>query len=216
MRNPLLDRFRGNGDNDQEAHRPAQPAPSEKSAASGADEAQLTERRLLAARLRGEQLPNTDQPPGLATADQNKKEPPLTAARVGTLAEQRIQAAIEEGMFDNLDGAGQPLNLYDDMHIPSDMRMAFRLMKGQNLGAPWVEPQRDYERQLGRYLVWRKNINARWASASPAEQDELRAELALRIKAINNLIHSLNALVPTDTLRVGLLVYERELHFLET
>ncbi len=213
MSNPLLDRFRGRDDSDTEARQANQAAPQPKKTAASSDpEASLAERRMLAARLRGETapLPEEDQ-----AADQNKKEPPLTAARVGSIAEQRIQAAIEAGMFDNLDGAGQPLNLYDDVHIPPEMRMAFRLMKGQNLGAPWVEPLRDYERQLGRYMIWRKNVRARWASASATEQTALREELALRIKPINTLIHSLNSLVPNDTLRVGLLVYERELHFLE-
>ncbi len=212
MSNPLLDRFRGRDDSATEARRANQPAAPKKTAISSDPEASPAERRRLAARLRGESDPlhEEDQAP-----ESNRKEPPMTAARVGTIAEQRIQAAIEEGMFDNLDGAGQPLNLYDDVHIPPEMRMAFRLMKGQNLGAPWVEPIRDYERQLGRYMIWRKNVRARWANASAAEQTALREELAARIKPINNLIHSLNSLVPTDTLRVGLLVYERELPFLE-
>ena len=217
MGNPLLDRFRGRSDNsNNETRRSPGPQPK-RSPGAGHSEDSLSERRILAARLNGEfdNLPGEGQPLDPKAGEANKKEPPLTAARVGNIAEQRIQAALEDGMFDNLDGAGQPLNLYDDMHIPPDMRMAFRLMKGQNLGAPWVEPQRDYERELGRYLVWRNNVRARWASTGPAEQHELKAELELRIRELNNLAHSLNSLVPSDTLRVGLLVYERELRVLE-
>jgi hypothetical protein len=219
MTNPLLDRFRGGSDDsDNELRRSIQPEQQpKKSAASSDPEGSLAERRIKAARLLGEfdNLPGEGAPLDPAT-DSDKKGPPLTAARVGNIAEQRIQAAIEDGMFDNLPGEGQPLNLNDDMHVPPDMRMAFRLMKGQNLGAPWVEPQRDYERQLARYMVWRKNVQQRWPHISELERDDLKADLARRIKEINTLIHSLNSLVPSDTLRVGLLVYTREVHFLET
>lgn len=197
MSNPLLDRFRGsNDDSDRSTQRsaskqPSQPPPHTRDGVVSAKSLRAT-------------------PPSSA-----ENQPPLTAARVGSIAEQRIQAAMDEGMFDNLEGAGKPLDLYDDMHIRPDMRMAFRLMKGQNIGAPWVEVQRAYESELNRFQVWRTNVRARWTFISESERLELLAELHQRINALNTIIHSLNALVPTDTMRVGLVVYNRELHFLE-
>jgi tagatose-1,6-bisphosphate aldolase non-catalytic subunit AgaZ/GatZ len=48
------------------------------------------------------------------------------------LAEQRIQKAQEEGVFDNLPGQGQPLNLDDDLAIPEDLRLTFKILKNAN------------------------------------------------------------------------------------
>jgi hypothetical protein len=45
------------------------------------------------------------------------------------LAENRILEAIEAGEFDNLRGKGQPLNLEEDSHIPSELRMAYKILK---------------------------------------------------------------------------------------
>jgi hypothetical protein len=45
------------------------------------------------------------------------------------IAEERIRAAQEEGLFDNLPGRYQPLNLEDESGIPEDMRLAFKILK---------------------------------------------------------------------------------------
>ena len=45
------------------------------------------------------------------------------------LVEKRIQAAMEEGAFDDLPGAGEPLALEEDAIIPEDMRLAYRILK---------------------------------------------------------------------------------------
>ena len=45
------------------------------------------------------------------------------------LAEQRIAAAIDAGEFDDLPGAGKPLDLDDDPLVPDDLRVAWRLLK---------------------------------------------------------------------------------------
>ena len=52
------------------------------------------------------------------------------------LAENRILQAIEAGEFDNLQGKGQPLNLEDDSHIPSDLRMAYKILKNADCLPP--------------------------------------------------------------------------------
>lgn len=45
------------------------------------------------------------------------------------LVEKRIQAAMAEGAFDDLPGAGEPLALEDDALVPEDMRLAYRILK---------------------------------------------------------------------------------------
>lgn len=45
------------------------------------------------------------------------------------LVEERIRAAMQAGAFDDLPGRGQPLALGDDILVPEDMRLAYRLLK---------------------------------------------------------------------------------------
>jgi len=50
-------------------------------------------------------------------------------AAIGVVAEMRIKEALDRGDFNNLPGAGQPLDLDDDASIPEDLRMAYKLLK---------------------------------------------------------------------------------------
>ncbi|KPL88981.1 DnaJ family domain-containing protein [Herpetosiphon geysericola] len=152
----------------------------------------------------------------LSEAEKPKRGPSLTAQRAGSIAEQRIQAAMEDGMFDNLPGEGQPIDLNDDMYIPADMRMAFRVMKGNEQGSPWGSAQHDYNNHMNRYQIWLRNNRETWATTSFNEQERLRQELHIWVRDLNTIIHQLNAMVPNDKLRVGLVVYERELRALES
>jgi hypothetical protein len=61
------------------------------------------------------------------------------------IAEKRIAEAIERGEFDDLPGAGRPLELDDDAHIPEDLRVAYRILKN----AGYVPPEVDSLRQIG-------------------------------------------------------------------
>jgi hypothetical protein len=45
------------------------------------------------------------------------------------IAERRIIEAIREGVLDDLPGAGQPLKLEDDSHVPEDLRIAYKILK---------------------------------------------------------------------------------------
>ena len=48
------------------------------------------------------------------------------------IAENRIREAMEQGEFDNLPGAGQPLSLEDYFSTPEDLRMAYSVLKNAN------------------------------------------------------------------------------------
>ena len=55
------------------------------------------------------------------------------------LAEQKIQEAIERGEFDELPGAGKPLDYDEDPLIPEDLRVAYRLLKNAGFVPPELE-----------------------------------------------------------------------------
>jgi len=45
------------------------------------------------------------------------------------IVEQKIAEAQRAGAFDDLPGAGKPLNLEDDRLVPEDVRAAYRILK---------------------------------------------------------------------------------------
>jgi hypothetical protein len=55
------------------------------------------------------------------------------------IAEQKIAEAIARGELDALPGAGRPLELEDDAHIPEELRLAYRILKNAGYVPPEVE-----------------------------------------------------------------------------
>ncbi len=59
------------------------------------------------------------------------------------LAEQRILEAIGRGEFDGLPGSGRPLDLDEDMTVPEELRVAYRILKNAGLLPREVELRRE-------------------------------------------------------------------------
>ena len=55
------------------------------------------------------------------------------------LAENRIREAMAQGRFENLPGAGQPLNLEEYFSTPEDLRMAHSILRTANCVPAEVE-----------------------------------------------------------------------------
>ncbi len=58
------------------------------------------------------------------------------------IAEQRIQEALRAGQFDDLPGAGVPLELDDDLLIPEEIRCIYRVLKNAGFVPPEIESRR--------------------------------------------------------------------------
>jgi hypothetical protein len=65
---------------------------------------------------------------------------------IDQITETRISEAIERGEFDNLSGAGKPLQLDDDSHVPQVLRAAYRLLKNGGFVPPEIELRREIAR----------------------------------------------------------------------
>ncbi|HTD89802.1 MAG TPA: DnaJ family domain-containing protein [Burkholderiales bacterium] len=59
------------------------------------------------------------------------------------LAEQRIREAQAQGAFDDLPGAGAPLDLNDDALVPEELRAAYRILKNAGYAPAEIEALRD-------------------------------------------------------------------------
>lgn len=84
------------------------------------------------------------------------------------LIEERIRQAQAEGAFDALPGAGQPLNLDDDLLIPEELRMVCRVLKNAGYVPPEVEQLREL-RQLEAIVISEAGDGARLAARKRLE-----------------------------------------------
>ena len=64
------------------------------------------------------------------------------------LVEQRIADAVARGVFSNLPGEGQPLELDDDRLIPVEQRLACRILKN----AGYLPPELDDIVEINRLI----------------------------------------------------------------
>ena len=110
------------------------------------------------------------------------------------IAERRILEAIREGAFDDLPGAGQPLELENDSHVPEDLRVAYKILK--NAG---FVPE---EVALRKEIVQAEDLLA--------GMEDTRAKYR-QLKKLNFLIMKLNMLRKTHTGMEKTQRYEKKL-----
>jgi len=77
---------------------------------------------------------------------------------------------MAQGEFENLPGAGKPLNLEEYFSTPEDLRMAFSILKSANCAPAEVELLNEVSRLQ----------HAIAAAADPATKQQLRRELVDR------------------------------------
>jgi hypothetical protein len=115
-------------------------------------------------------------------------------AALRRLAEQRIEEAMAEGKFDNLEGAGKPLDL-EPMPAEEAARMtwwAIRIMK-----------QNDF---VPEEVRWRKAVDHLRVRLADARDEKRVAEL---VASANDLIHKINTL-GTNVMKAGMAPWSLE------
>jgi hypothetical protein len=101
------------------------------------------------------------------------------------IAERKIREALQEGAFENLEGAGAPLDLsVNPFEDPSD-RMAHKLLKNNGFAPAWIEEARDIEAEMKRLSV-----------AGQLSEEDRRS----RIATLNRRIFAFNLKAPARSL----------------
>ncbi len=59
------------------------------------------------------------------------------------IVEERIRKAQEEGLFNNLPGAGQPLDFSQDAQIPEDLRLPYKILKNADCLPPEIALKKE-------------------------------------------------------------------------
>lgn len=68
------------------------------------------------------------------------------------LVEEQIRKAQERGDFNHLEGAGKPLNLYENPFEPPELRMAFKILKDNDYAPFWVELGKEIDADMERLI----------------------------------------------------------------
>jgi hypothetical protein len=92
--------------------------------------------------------------------------------------EEMIKQAIARGEFDNLPGAGKPLDLDAYFNTPEDLRMAFSMLRSNNFVPEEVEMLKEID-------ALREALKA---SSDPDETELLQAKINERSLAVRLLI----------------------------
>jgi hypothetical protein len=109
-------------------------------------------------------------------------------AALRRLAEKRIEDAMQEGKFDNLPGAGKPVDL-EPMPAEENARMTWWALR--------ILRKNDFTPEEIR---WRKAIDYLKARLNNAEQEW---EIAPVVKQVNELVRKLNTL-GTNAIKLGI------------
>lgn len=101
-----------------------------------------------------------DIPP---TNEENEKKQALHQARMRqdwpNLIDDIIQEGVDNGLFDNLKGAGKPLNLSQN-HFAADQSLAHAIMKENDVPPAWIG---ERNRILQEQSELRAEISRKWA-----------------------------------------------------
>ncbi|HMH45042.1 MAG TPA: DnaJ family domain-containing protein [Pyrinomonadaceae bacterium] len=83
-----------------------------------------------------------------------------------SLVDQKIREAIEQGEFDDLAGAGRPIDLSENPYEDPDWRTAHRMLRNAGFAPAWIEERKDIDTELeaariGLARSWGILLNAR-------------------------------------------------------
>ena len=97
------------------------------------------------------------------------------------IVDQRLTEAINQGMFDNLPGQGKPLDFSQDALVPDDKRLAYKLLKNNDLTPDWISERSDIQCDIGK---WRTALSTQFARYQREWQSTVGFDEQTRIQAL--------------------------------
>ena len=136
-----------------------------------------------------------------------------------SLIDKKIREAMAAGEFDNLAGAGEPIDLSENPYEDPNWRTAHRMLRNAGFAPSWIEERKDIDAELeaARIILaraWTIRSNARdtqheqsargrWANAE--------AHFRLTIDALNRRIDAWNLKTPAVAFQRNRIDVEREI-----
>ena len=142
----------------------------------------------------------------------------------GTYIDRQIRKAMEDGDFDNLPGEGKPLDLQEDENTPDEMRMAYKILRENDLAPDWIMQGRDIDNKTLDILkrlrqaadAYRAAINAPSATgatraAAARSWQTVQAKLTASTAKLNQEISVYNLKIPSGVTHKRVLNLQREI-----
>lgn len=144
-----------------------------------------------------------------------------------SLMDDILKDAMQKGEFDNLPGAGKPLKLNDDPHTPAELRLAYKILKDNDLPPDWIAAGKDVDAGRDKLLAemraalrrYRGALNDAARSDQP-EQTRIKVDAAWQTtltalrdssKALNRQALNFNLKAPQGVAHKSMFDFEREL-----
>lgn len=152
-------------------------------------------------------------------AQEKQERKPLHLGNLESAIDKQIREAMERGDFENLPGAGKPLNLARDPNIPEEWELAFNLLKNAGYAPDWIETRKEVEtlrtklfaplERFLKHLPQNQNERAR-------TQENLLEQFRAHAAELNRLIDTYNLKAPTPQVHLRRIRTEHEIvKFLE-
>jgi len=139
------------------------------------------------------------------------------------VVEQQVAEAIQQGDFENLPGQGKPLDFSDDSLVPDDQRLAYKLLKNNDLTPTWIGERSDIQTKIDHWRITIQSqfvhYQARWETVKHHEEQSVIQKLwsssleqhQAKLQEINSDIRTLNLQQPIVSLEFFHLQMEKEL-----
>jgi DnaJ family protein C protein 28 len=114
------------------------------------------------------------------------------------LVERRIQEAMADGVFDNLPGEGQPLDLSRNPYLDPSLELAYGLLKNNGYTPEWIARDKEIREELE---AARTRLHVAWTQRQVSPTDKTAWEAALArfeeaLTQLNRKIGDYNLIVP--------------------
>lgn len=131
------------------------------------------------------------------------------------IAEKIIRQAMEEGIFENLEGKGRPLDLEENDNTPKEWQMAFTILKNANMSPRWIELDKEIRTELEE--ARQELLVAVKASKGEAKRRERAVQrFKDRLNELNEFLKELNLIVPGVILQRAALNADEEIEQIES
>jgi hypothetical protein len=138
----------------------------------------------------------------------------LDVSNLESAIDKQIREAMERGDFDNLRGAGKPLNLARDPNVPSDWELAFNLLKNAGFAPDWIETLKEVREAREKIFAPLE----RYIGNPPANQEQraqqknkLIEQFRAQANELNKRIDTYNLKAPTPQVHMRRIRVEHEI-----
>lgn len=119
-----------------------------------------------------------------------------------TAVDRAIRKAMEDGEFKDLPGEGKPLEWHDDPNTPDEMKLAYKILRENDLAPDWIVQGRELEARQEQLLAQLQQAIAGHTDVT---------SLAKEIERFNRQVVSYNLKVPQGVQHRPLINLQREI-----